>query len=53
VDIEVGWDLAVDRGEKPLELDRAMASVQAADHLAGGDVQDRVWVGHAPHHRPG
>jgi len=42
VDVEVGRDLAVDRLEELLELDRAVAGVQRPDHLTGGDVQCRV-----------
>src|SRR5215212_7563866 len=42
MDLESGGDLAVDRGQELLELDRAVAGVQPADHLAGGEVKRRV-----------
>ena len=42
VDVEPGRDFAVDRVEKPLELDRSVASVQRAQHLAGAEVQGGV-----------
>ena len=35
MDGELGRDLAIERGQELLELDRAMAAVQAADDLAG------------------
>ena len=44
MDIELGWDLAVERLQELLELDRAVAAVQAADDLAAGDVQRREQV---------
>jgi hypothetical protein len=42
VDREVGRDLAVDRGQELLELDRPVAAVQASDDLAGRDVSRGV-----------
>ena len=42
MDVELGRDLAVERLQELLELDRAMAAVQRADHLAGGEVQRGV-----------
>ena len=38
-------DLPVDRGQKLLELDRAMAAVQGADDLAAGHVQGVIEAG--------
>ena len=43
--VEFDRDFAVERLQELLELDRAMAAVQAADHLAGGDVQRGVEAG--------
>ena len=42
VDVEIGGDLAVDGLQELLELDRAVAAVQRADDLAGGEVQRGV-----------
>jgi hypothetical protein len=42
VDVELVGDLTVDRGQKLLELDRAVALVQRADHPARADVQRGV-----------
>ena len=42
VHVELGGDLAVEGLQELLELDRAVAGVQRADHLAGGDVQRGV-----------
>jgi hypothetical protein len=39
VDVEVARDLTIERLQEPLELDSAIAGVQAADDLAGADVQ--------------
>jgi len=44
---QVGWDLAVDGGEKLLELDRPMPRVQPADHPSSGDVQRGIEAGGA------
>jgi hypothetical protein len=41
-DIGVGWDFAVEGLQELFELDRAVACVQAADDLAGGEVQRGV-----------
>ena len=42
VHVELGGDFAVEGLEELLELDRAVAGVQRADHLAGRDVQRGV-----------
>ena len=42
VDVEIGRDLAIEGLQELLELDRAVAAVQRADDLAGGDVQRGV-----------
>ena len=47
VHVEVVGDLAVDGLQELLELDRAVAAVQRADHLAGRDVQRGVEAGGA------
>src|SRR5665647_2465589 len=41
VDLKVGRDLTLERCQEALELDRAMAGVRRADHLAGGGVERR------------
>jgi len=41
VHLKLGRDLALERRQEALELDRAMAGVQRADHLAGGGVERR------------
>ena len=41
VDLKVGRDLTLQRRQEALELDRAMAGVRRADHLAGGGVERR------------
>lgn len=64
MNVQVRRDSFVDRGEELLELDRAVASMQLADHRAIGDVErgeqagDVVAVvvvgapfGHPRHHR--
>ena len=43
--VKLGRDLAIERLQKLLELDRPVAAVQAADHLAGGQVQRGVEAG--------
>jgi hypothetical protein len=40
--VELGGDLAVKGGQEPLELDRAVAAVQPADDLAGGQIEGGV-----------
>ena len=42
MDFQPWRDLTVERLKELLELDRAVAGVQGADHLAGGDIQRRV-----------
>ena len=42
VDVEAGRDLAIDGLKELLELDRAVAAVERADDLAGGEVQRGV-----------
>ena len=42
VDVEAGRDLAIDGPEELLELDRAVAAVELADDLAGGQVQPGI-----------
>jgi hypothetical protein len=42
VDLEVGRHLTIKRGEKLLELDRAVAGMQGPDHLAAGEVERGV-----------
>jgi hypothetical protein len=42
IDSEFGGDLAVECLQKLLELDRAMARVHGADHLAGREIQRGV-----------
>jgi hypothetical protein len=42
VHLELAGDHAIERGQELLELDRAAAGVQGADHLGSGDVQCRV-----------
>jgi hypothetical protein len=42
VDVELPRDFAIEGLQELLELDRAVAAVQAADDLAGGDVQRGV-----------
>jgi hypothetical protein len=39
VDGELVGDLAVERVQEPLELDRAVAAVQPADDLAGRQIR--------------
>ena len=40
--VELGGDLSVEGLQELLELDRAVAGVQGADHLAGGEIERRV-----------
>jgi hypothetical protein len=64
VHLQLGGDLAVDRLQQALELDRAMAVVQRSDYLSRGGVQGseqaegtvalvvvRSALGHARQHR--
>ena len=47
LDVELGGDLLVDRLQKLLDLDRTMAGVQRADHLARGRVEGGEEAGDA------
>jgi len=47
VDVELGGELSVEGLQELLKLDRAMAPVQPADDLAGGDVLGGVEAGGA------
>ena len=42
MDVEIGGDLAIERLQEGLELDRAVPAVQGSDHVAGADVQGGV-----------
>jgi hypothetical protein len=42
VHVQLGLDLCVQRLQELLELDRSVAAVESADHLAGGDVKCRI-----------
>jgi hypothetical protein len=46
VHVEIVGHLVVDLGQELLELDRAMATVQRADHRAVGGVERREQTGH-------
>jgi hypothetical protein len=47
VNVEAVGDLAVDGLQELLEFDRAVAGVQRADHVAGGDIERGVEAGGA------
>src|SRR5439155_2318109 len=47
VQLELGWYLPVELVEELLELERAVAGVQAADHLAAGEIKRGEEAGRA------